>query len=773
MLFMDEYLVTPQTWHSFYKEHLKERNSSLAKLKLPYPTLRRGQLDLMRELAASISAKENFLLNAPTGFGKTLTTVVPALAALGKEICDKIFYCTAKESTRALPAALLTELNKVNKLKLWTVTLYAQERLCNYHEFCHRIFKKSFLQEVVQKLISETELFERHLQLDDFLFWGKELNVCPYLLMLQLAVYADFIILDYNYLCDPLQQLSFFKGETPYVLLCDEAHNLVSRGQNIFSTDINIHILRELKKFLANETWLSNPSAKQLQQAVNSLLTPLERLGRLMLKLPKVKDSEQQKETIRSFFANKRFWTVENSAATTPTDTAVVRAAVADAVQADKESAVAASQFSATSSKHLAAADASAISVTTDKETKAATENLYALINKTKLLNEEIFYAETAQYAELFIKVRLAYLPLLCRNIKKAWSTFYHDYAHKLSLSTLQLKQLTYFVHKLERFSYLLETCWQNGSILQFKIRNNKAKQNTKVASFDFVAEIHNLDCSSLLRKTFPKNSSIIFFSATLLPLDYFRQMLTTSDSKVKMKSATLDYLNENRNVAVLNYLNLEYRKRAYNIQDVAQILAAYMQIRGGHLLAFVPSYAYAEQLKPYLQQLLPKDCRLLSQQRYQAKLQDQVLIKILQEEQEQKILLLAVLQGAFSEGLDLPGKAITGIAVVSVAFPTQSNLLELSRHYYEESRNVYHDQRQVGYLYTDLYPSFTKILQACGRLIRSETDSGDILLIDSRFEREEYKSLLKSAFDTYTGIDSPENFHKWLNNLPPLNFEA
>lgn len=197
--------------------------------------------------------KKTLFIQAPTGTGKTLSTVYPAVKAMGEGLTERIFYATAKTVTRTVAEEAFTILRD-GGMHLKTVTLTAKEKICFMEETeCNPEacpYAKGHYDRVndaVFELISAKEAFDRAAILEQAEKW----RVCPFEMSLDTALWSDAVICDYNYLFDPRAKLKRFfsdnnKGE--YLFLIDEAHNLVDRAREMFSASLYKEDFLSLKK---------------------------------------------------------------------------------------------------------------------------------------------------------------------------------------------------------------------------------------------------------------------------------------------------------------------------------------------------------------------------------------------------------------------------------------------------------------------------------------------------------------------------------------------
>lgn len=241
-------------WADFQYEAKAERNQSIEQLKFPYP-YRKGQKEVAAGVYRTIKREKNLFIQAPTGTGKTISTVFPAVKAVGEKLVDKIFYLTAKTVTRTVAKEAFDVLRKGGYAGR-VITITAKEKLCLCEEMdcnpVHCIYAKGHYDRVndaVFDLITKERDITRELLLQQ----ASSYQVCPFELCLDAALWADDIICDYNYVFDPNVCLKRFfsegnKGE--YLFLVDEAHNLVERAREMYSAVLYKEDFLKIKKIL-------------------------------------------------------------------------------------------------------------------------------------------------------------------------------------------------------------------------------------------------------------------------------------------------------------------------------------------------------------------------------------------------------------------------------------------------------------------------------------------------------------------------------------------
>ena len=242
-------------WVSFESQWQERRAESLKKLIFPFD-YREGQKDLAVSVYRTIARKKRLFIQAPTGVGKTLSVLFPALKAMGEGLASRIFYLTARTITRTVAVDAL-DLLRQQGMELKTVVLTAKEKLCVCEkpecdpDHCPRA-KGHFdriNQAVYELWTTGPDACTREVILES----AERYQVCPFELSLDLAVWVDTLICDYNYVFDPNVSLKRFFADgvrEDYLFLIDEAHNLVERGREMYSASLEKEAFLQMKKLL-------------------------------------------------------------------------------------------------------------------------------------------------------------------------------------------------------------------------------------------------------------------------------------------------------------------------------------------------------------------------------------------------------------------------------------------------------------------------------------------------------------------------------------------
>lgn len=239
-------------WIAYSLNWKKERNASMKDLQFPFP-YREGQRDIVSGVYHTVSSGKTLFVQAPTGVGKTMSAIFPSVRAIGEGKGETLFYLTAKTITGTVAQEAFHILREKG-LKFKVTAITAKEKLCFQDtpectpEKCP--YAKGHFDRVndaVYELWTTEEVYSREV----IRAHAEKWQVCPFEMCLDLSIWVDGIICDYNYVFDPNVHLKRFFGENisgDYIFLIDEAHNLVERGREMYSAGISRQSLVALRK---------------------------------------------------------------------------------------------------------------------------------------------------------------------------------------------------------------------------------------------------------------------------------------------------------------------------------------------------------------------------------------------------------------------------------------------------------------------------------------------------------------------------------------------
>ncbi|MDF2537348.1 MAG: hypothetical protein K0S76_369 [Herbinix sp.] len=260
-------------WAEWQIKWTEKRNTAIKALDFPFP-YREGQKELVTGVYKTILRKKKLFIEAPTGVGKTISTVFPSVKAMGEGLVEKIFYLTAKTITRTVAEDTFHILNE-SGLPMKVVTITAKDKICILDKpdcnpvACERA--KGYYDRV-NDAVYDLLTNENDINRDLVIAYAEQHCVCPFEMCLDATLWTDAVICDYNYAFDPNVYLRrFFQNEKQrdYVFLIDEAHNLVDRAREMYSAVLYKDSFLEVKRFVKDK---SPKFTKLLDQCNNDLL---------------------------------------------------------------------------------------------------------------------------------------------------------------------------------------------------------------------------------------------------------------------------------------------------------------------------------------------------------------------------------------------------------------------------------------------------------------------------------------------------------------------
>jgi Rad3-related DNA helicase len=613
----------------------RHRDKSIRALVFPFPRYRPGQRQLAVAAYRVLARGGRLFLEAPTGIGKTISVLFPAVKALGEGKLERIFYLTARTIGRAVAQKALADLRQAG-LRLRTLTLTAKAKICvqegqpcdpaacpfarGYYDRCKTAMRETLAREEITRPVLEAV--------------AREHRVCPFELSLDLSSWVDVIVCDYNYVFDPKVYLRrhFAEEAGDYAFLVDEAHNLVDRAREMFSADLDTREIQDVRRALKQAAPRCAKSLSKLSSAIRKLCSPAA---------PPPEPSE-------------------------PSD-----------------SSPELSLFPVSSGAGVPPASASLHPIQT---TRAFPTPL------TEPLEAALTEAET----------------WLARNEPADFRD--------------SLLELYFRLHSFQRTAELYDERY---------VTITEPGRSVRVRLFC-------LDPSFLLRQVLARGKAAVFFSATLTPIDYYRTLLGggEDDGLLQLPSP---FPPEHLAVLVQDRIRTHFKARADSLVDVVQAIAALVEGRRGNYLAYFPSYQYLTAVQEQFHALHPA-VSILVQRPGMSEPEREAFLAAFAAEHGETLVGFAVMGGVFGEGIDLVGDRLIGAIIVGVGLPQLCVERDLIRDYFEERTGA-------GFDYAYTFPGMNRVLQATGRVIRSETDRGVVLLIDARFAEQRYRRLFPPSW--------------------------
>ncbi|MGE5629318.1 MAG: ATP-dependent DNA helicase [Solirubrobacterales bacterium] len=271
----------------------------------------------------------------------------------------------------------------------------------------------------------------------------------------------------------------------------------------------------------------------------------------------------------------------------------------------------------------------------------------------------------------------------------------------------------------------------------------------------DIKIKMFCLDPSLMLSEAIKRGKSAVFFSATLTPIDYFSKILGGGIDSYKMRLSSPFDVN-NRSLIIADNISTKYNNRSKTYSEIASYIKAVADEHKGNYIVFFPSYAYMKDVYTTYTAAY-SDINTIIQANNMTEEERDNFLEFFKP--GAGILGFCVLGGLFSEGVDLKHDRLIGSIIVGVGLPQICFERNIIKDYFNKQNNC-------GYEYSYMYPGMNKVLQAAGRVIRTETDKGIILLIDERFTNNSYFELFPKEWFPNTRVKSLEDLKKNLNDF-------
>ena len=260
-------------------------------------------------------------------------------------------------------------------------------------------------------------------------------------------------------------------------------------------------------------------------------------------------------------------------------------------------------------------------------------------------------------------------------------------------------------------------------------------------------ARLMCVDPSEHIDKCLKKVGSAVFFSATLTPPEFYADQLAVRESDGDAVLTLASPFPKENQLTLLLRSETRYAHREESIGDICRGIHAMMSGKPGNYIACFPSYAYMNMAYERFMMMYP-EIRLMKQQNKMSDAEREAFIAEFRPEPKSSMLAFIALGGVFAEGVDLPGDRLSGAAIISVGIPLICREREVIREFTDDGEGA-------GYDYAYTYPGFRRVQQAAGRVIRTETDRGVVLLMDDRFVQEKYVNLMPAHWNVRVLTDA------------------
>lgn len=620
-------------WMKVIQAHRTQVETTAKTLQFPHAGFRDGQRQMAAAVYVTARDKGSLLCEAPTGIGKTVSALFPAVKAIGEGHVESVAYLTAKNSGRVAASDSILSL-QAKGLIISAITITSKKTTCHCSNgTCERNSEGrcpltiGFFDRLPQARLALMQVGVITPALIDAA--AHEHQLCPFELTLQMLPWVTIVICDYNYIFDPLVRLShFMENASQYLLLIDEAHNLIDRARSMYSA--------ELDRF-------------QIKRAIGDTAATTDLLGAELTRVVRSIDR----------WAGK--------------------------------------------SQELESADEKTPATITRAVNKC-TEALAATVENNRVLTESQADIAKELYRYLVIK------------------DLFGD-QHRTITTQKSIK----------------------------KGRNKSRHVNVKLQC---------LNASEKLNQSFKQFRATIAFSATLRPMNFFRESLGLPDTTATMVLPS-PFDPEHQGTYLCNWVDTRYQARDRATNPIADIAYKVYQGKRGNYQIFFPSYVFMETVYSAFVKKYPSVPTIIQER---GSSQEQRLEFLSAFDNDHATLAFAIMGGVFGEGVDYIGDKLIGTIIVGTGLSS----INLHQKLIEQD---YVSQGLNGFDYGSRYPGLTRVLQTAGRVIRSELDTGVVVLVDQRFGDRFYKDI----FPEHWRIESSANVEILQNQLQQfwgVNFE-
>lgn len=584
-------------WEERKLKRRQARDEALAGLPFPFGTYRAGQRKFAANVYIALRDKRRLFAQAPTGIGKTMAALYPALRAIGEGRCSRAVFLAARTTGRR-SAMDAMDLLMQSGARVMTAEITAKDKICPREaRDCrpeHCALAAGFYDRLPGALAEALGM--QRLGRGEIAALAMRHQVCPFELSLEIAMLADVVVCDYNYVFDPLVAMDrLMSGPGGACLLVDEAHQLAPRVRDAYSAAVSVDELLRLRRETGRALGRKNALYRAQTRAIAA-----------MKALAQEEDFERMTEPPKALLT---------------------------AMQRLRETA-----------------------------------------------GEQLALVAGASAADSF----------------------------SLAAS---------YCFAAERFDE------------RYALLTSGGEKHAKI-------ELALLTAAKEILESTKRAHGTVYFSATLAPFEATQKMLGSEegDACLTLPSPFASSQLEAR----IEPIDIRYASREQTAPQVAAAIAAHLKGHGGNTIVFFPSYAYMARIGEILMgQDGLADETFLREKRGMTEEEKNALLSAFENPGEDgRAVLLAVLGGAFSEGVDLPGEQLKNVIVVSTGLPQPDARVKAMQAYYD---GVGED----GFDLCMTLPGMVRVIQAAGRLIRTDSDTGSLLLIDSRFRYGRIRALL------------------------------
>ncbi|MBR1861134.1 MAG: ATP-dependent DNA helicase [Lachnospiraceae bacterium] len=688
----EELIEEYHKWAILRCRHYKSRQKTIEELEFPFD-YREGQKELASQVYQTIAQKKKLFLEAPTGVGKTITTVFPALKAVGVGKAEQIFYLTAKTITRTV-ARETFEILRSRGLVLRSIVITAKEKICFKEKAeCNPAaceYAKGHLDrvnEALYALLTEQDDLTRSV-IEEY---AQRYRVCPFELSLDASLFADAVICDYNYVFDPTAKLQRFfadgiQGE--YIFLIDEAHNLLERGREMYSAVLLkedfVSLKRSLKKTILSEISGRGKHNSIEGQMLFDVTGPIID-GKFMLSEEMTGESEND-------------------------DPDEVTGELTDVLTGDvtQDSTMDTLYFSSGKKNRRVAKSILVRDGYADK--------MITWLEKcNKALLEMKRECEGSRVIE---KIDDLVKPLTRLHVTIS------DYLEEREQKQPDIMdELLEFFFNIAHFLEVYEG-----------LDDNYVKYTQLGDDGGFMLKLFCVNPRENLKGCMSRAVSTILFSATFLPIQYYKKLLGGDKEDYEVYARSV-FDPAQRGIFIADDVTSRYTRRTDDeYRRISEHIEGVVHAREGNYLVFCPSHAFMHKVYDiYTREMAEPGEECILQLENMSEDDREAFLELF--ETEKRLTAFCVLGGIFSEGIDLRENRLIGSIIIGTGLPQVCFERQLLKEHFDA-------EGEDGFDYAYRFPGINKVLQAAGRVIRTESDTGVVALLDERFLQTGYRKL-------------------------------
>ncbi len=655
------------------------RQASIEGLPFPFP-YRSGQRELVANVYKTIYHQKKLFIEAPTGVGKTISAIYPAVQAMGKNMAEKLFYLTAKTITRTVAEDAL-ELLRKKGLRFKSVILTAKEKICFMEEtecnpeYCpYARGHYDRINDAVFEMLTSEECFSRE-KIEQY---ARKHNVCPFEMCLDMSLFADAVICDYNYLFDPHIYLKRFFGDSSegkYIFLIDEAHNLLERGREMYSAMLYGEAFQELGREI-EETVMSETRESRKKEGISGQMT-IE-TTHFVTPVPENGRGGEGEGTVNQRGIGKG-------------RSVLVRQGYGQ-----------------------------------------------KLIGQLGKCRQELLAMgdECGRYC--FVES----VETLVQSLLRLQATM-DDYLSEQEGEAVAVRDPILDAYFAVGHFLLIYDLWDENYVA-YSLTNEEG---------DCMVKLFCVNPGANLKKCMGRGRSSILFSATLLPIQYYKGLLGGEKDDYEVYAQSV-FDPARRALFIARDVTSKYTRRSRGeYSNIARYIEEIVKCRQGNYMVFCPSYAFLGAVyDAYVQGYGGEGRECVLQGDTMSEAEREAFLARFQggasgENLSRPTLVgFCVLGGIFGEGIDLKKDSLIGAIVVGTGLPQVGGEREILKEYFGA-------KGEDGFDYAYRYPGMNKVLQAAGRVIRTVEDAGVIALLDERFLQHAYRRLFPREWQGYEEV--------------------